>query len=116
MDLEREKEQTKWFKKDDLRIKQTREGKQTLVSVILDKYNICFKLILFDFLDYIKEDLALDVKIEKIWNKQRVFVVDTKYVSDLINYIELFIDERNIKISESTVSASDIISDELWYN
>lgn len=116
MDLEREKEETKWFRKDGLRIKQTSEGKQTLVSVILDGYNICFKLMLFDFLDHIKEDLALDVKIEKIWNEQRVFVVDSKYVSDLINYIELFIDEWNIKISESTVSASDVISDELWYS
>ncbi len=116
MELEREKEETKWFRKDGLRIKQASEGEQTLVSVILDGYNICFKLMLFDFLDHIKEDLALDVKIKKIWNEQRVFVVDSKYASDLINYIELFIGEWNIKISESTVSASDVISDELWYS
>ncbi len=116
MDLEREKEETKWFRKDGLRIKQTSEGKQKLVLVTLDGYNICFKLLLFDFLDHIKEDLALDIKIEKIWNQQRVFVVDSKYVSDLINYIELFINEWNIKISESTISVSDIISDELWYS
>ena len=43
-------------------------------------------------------------------------MVDSKHVSDLINYIELFISEWKIKISESTVSASDVISDELWYS
>ncbi|MDF2871217.1 MAG: hypothetical protein K0R05_2792 [Anaerocolumna sp.] len=116
MDLEREKEETKWFRIDGLRIKQTCKGRETQVSVILDGYNICFKLMLFDFLNHIKEDLALDVKIAKIWNNQRVFMIDTKYASDLINYIVSFMEEWNIKISESTVSASDVISDELWYS
>lgn len=116
MNLEREEEGTKWFRKDGLRIKQISEGTQTIVSVILDGYNICFKLMLFDFLDHIKEDLFIDVKIIKIWKNQRAFVIDSKYVSDLIEYIELFINEWNIKITESTVSASDVISDELWYS
>jgi len=116
MVLERENGNTKWFRKDGLRIKQINEGEETQISVMLDGYNICFKLMMFEFLSHIKEDLALDIKLVKTWNNQRVFMVDIKYVSDLINYIVSFIDEWNIKISENTVSISDIISDELWYS
>jgi hypothetical protein len=116
MDLERKKGNTKWFRKDNLRIKQINEGEETKVSVILDGYNICFKLMMFDFISHIKEDLLLEVKIIKIWNNQRVFLINTKYALDLIKYIVSFIDEWNIKISENTVSASDIISNELWYS
>lgn len=115
MVLEKEKENIKWFRKDGLKIKQISEGQDTQVAVLLDGYNICFKLIMFEFLNHIKEDLALDIKINKMWNNQRVFMVDTKYASDLVNYIVFFIDEWNIRISENTVSMSDIILDELWY-
>lgn len=73
MELEREKEETKWFRKDGLRIKQASEGEQILVSIILDGYNICFKLMLFDFLDHIKEDLALDIKIKKNMERAACF-------------------------------------------
>ena len=115
MVLEKEKENIKWFRNSNLKIKQINEGQDTQVAVLLDGYNICFKLMMFEFLNHVKEDLALDIKIARMWSNQRVFMVDTKNASDLVNYIVFFIDEWNIRISENTVSASDVISDELWY-
>lgn len=115
MVLEKEKNNIKWFRNNSLKIKQINEGEYTNIAVLLDGYNICFKLMIFEILDHIKRDLDLDVKIIRILNNQRSFVVDTKNASALVNYVVLFIDEWDIKISESNVSMSDIISDELWY-
>lgn len=116
MDLERQNEKIKWFKKEDLRIKQIYEENETQISVNLNGYNLCFTLMMFDFIDHIKKDLLLDVKVTKLRNNQHIFIVDTKYVSELINYIVSFIDEWNIKINETAVSDSDSISDESWYS
>lgn len=115
MILEKKHNNIQWFKKDKLRIRVQNEGKQSIISVLLDGYNICFKLMMFDFVDRVKKDLLIDVRIEKLWDRQRVFTTDSKYEMDLINYLETFINEWNIKINTATVSDSDIISEELWY-
>ncbi len=71
MDLERQNEKIKWFKKEDLRIKQIYEENETQISVNLNGYNLCFTLMMFDFIDHIKKDLLLDVKVTKLRNNPR---------------------------------------------
>lgn len=115
MNLEKDDGSIKWFRKNELRIKLKNLGEESEVWVTLDGYNICLKLIMFDFVERIKDDLMLDISIKKILNKQRVFMIDSNHVLELVNYISKFIDEWNIKISANTVSNSDVIPNELWY-
>ena len=99
MDLEKENGNIKWFKKNELRIRLKNKGEKSIVCVMLDGYNICFKLMLFDFVEQIKEELMLDISIIKIWNNQRAFIIDSNHVLELINYIPVFVNVWNIKIS-----------------
>lgn len=115
MVVEKEQNNTKWLKEDSLKIKVKEEGEKSTVAVILDGYNICFKLIMFEFIDYTKDELSLDVSVTRHWNNQRVFIIDSKDSLTLVSYISKFIKEWDIKISKNTVSDADIISDELWY-
>lgn len=115
MDLEKEEGIIQWYKKNNLKIRVQNNGTHCTVAVTLDGYNICFKLLMFEFVDRVRDNLASDIRIERIWDSQRSFIVDSKYVRELINYIPKFINEWNLKISKDTVSEADIISDELWY-
>lgn len=115
MNIEKSNKNTKWFKNNGLKIKLKNKGDESEVWVTLDKYNICFKLLMFDFMDQLKEELMLDIAVNKVLGNQRIFIVNSKHDVELVNYIERFINEWNIKISKNTVSNSDIIPDEIWY-
>lgn len=115
MNLEKVNGNIKWFRKGKLKIKLKDIGEKSEVWVILDGYNICFKLIMFDFVERIKEDLMLNVSIKRVWNNQRVFIINSDHALELVNYILEFINEWNIKVSENTISDSDFIPDDLWY-
>jgi hypothetical protein len=115
MHLEKENGNVKWFKLDSIRIRLCND-EQAFVAVTFDSYNLCFKLMMFDFLERIKEDIQLEVKITKKWNNQRVFVVNPDNALEFISYLSLFISEWKIKPTEETVSDKDIISDEIWYD
>lgn len=115
MDLEKETEKIRWYRNGGLRIKQIINEEDAQILVSIDGYNVCFKLMMFDFVIHAKEDLALDVKIEKIDNSQRIFRVNARNATELVSYIDSFISEWNIKISPNTVSVSDTISDDSWY-
>ena len=114
MNLERENSNTKWYKNNELRIKQKDLGKVSEIWITLDRYNMCLTLLMFDFTERIKDDLLLDVSIQKD-NGQRVFEINSSYASELINYILYFISEWGITSSSNTVSNSDFIPDEIFY-
>ena len=115
MDLEKRIENNKWYKSSNIRIRLIYDGDKSIVAVNLDGYNILFKLMMFDFIIRIKDELLLDVGVVKIWNDQRVFTIDSNNDMDLINYIPAFVAEWGIKINENTISDEDAISDEIWY-
>lgn len=73
------------------------------------------KLLMFDFMKRLEEEMRLDITVDKIPGNQRIFVINSDYGLETMNYIERFIDEWNIGISKNTVSDSDIIPDEIWY-
>ena len=57
----------------------------------------------------------INILTKKTSNGQRTFVVDTENSDELVNYIPFFVDEWGIKIRPNTVSDSDIIPMEKWY-
>ena len=115
MRIEKSNQDTKWFKKEGLKIKIKNKGDKSEIWVTLDKYNICLKLLMFDFIKQLKEEMMLDITVDKMLGNQRIFVINSNYDMEIMNYIERFIDEWNIGISKNTVSDSDIIPDEIWY-
>jgi|GEM_PF-1231316 hypothetical protein len=116
MHLEKENGNTKWFKNDELKIKLVNRGTESDVFVTLKRYNLCFKLMMFDFVNHVKDDLLLDVSVRKTFNGQRAFVIPSDYALELVNYIPAFVNEWNIKISPTTVSQADAITEEVWYD
>lgn len=115
MELEKEKGQFKWFREHELKIKCKNLGETSELWVTWNQYNIALTLIMFDFVTQIKRDLMLDVSIQKDLNQQRVFMVNSIDTLELVVYLFKFIHEWNIQPSEDTISKSDIIPDELWY-
>lgn len=115
MNLEKYNGNIRWYKEKELRIKLKNLGTESEVWVTLDRYNICLKLMMFDFVEQIKDDLMLDISIKKVLNKQRVFMIDPAHALELASYILEFVNEWKITTSAKTVSDSDIIPDEIWY-
>lgn len=115
MNLEKDDGKIRWYKEKELRIKLKNLGTESEVWVTLNGYNICLKLMMFDFVERIKDDLMPDISIKRVLHKQRVFMIDSDHALELANHILEFVNEWNIKISANTVSNSDIIPDELWY-
>ena len=116
MYLEKENRNTKWFKQDELKIKLVNRGTESDVFAALKGYNLCFKLVLFDFVKHVKEDLLLDVLIRKTVNGQKAFMIPSDYALELVNYIPAFVKEWNIKINPATVFQADALTEEVWYD
>lgn len=93
MNLEKSDGNIKWYRENELRIKIKNIGKESEVWDKLDGYNICLKLIMLDFVEWIKDDLMLDISTKKVLDKQRVFMIDLDHVLELIKYISEFISD-----------------------
>ncbi len=116
MNIEKEVNNLIWYELNELKIRVKVMDKKCTVCVILENYNISLKLCMYDIIERINNDICLDVKVIKDFNEQRVFeVCESKYI-DLINYIEKFIKDWEIKITEGSVSKKEYISDEVWYS
>ena len=109
MRIEKSNQNTKWLKKDGLKIKIKNRGETSEIWVTSDKYNICLKLLMFDFVKQLKEEMMLDITVDRVLGNQRIFVINSNYDMEIVNYIEGFIDEWNIRISKNSISDVDII-------
>ena len=116
MRIEKSNQNTKWLKKDGLKKKIKNRGETSEIWVTSDKYNICLKLLMFDFVKQLKEEMMLDITVDRVLGNQRIFVINSNYDMEIVNYIEGFIDEWNIRISKNSISDADIIPDKIWYD
>lgn len=116
MIFEKEYNNFKWYRQNQLKIKVKNCDNNSMLWVTLENYNICLVLVMYDIVDKINEDILIEVKISKEWNNQRAFVVNSNNVEELILYIEYFVKDWNIKIIKNTVSESDFINEEIWYS
>lgn len=114
--IEKELDNVKWFKDDELRIKIVNIDNISIITVLLDNYNICFKMMMFEFINSILNEKGINIAAERNSYKQVVFKVDISNYMVAVEYIVSFVREWNIRVSESTVDNSDIITDENWYN
>lgn len=105
-----------WFQKNNLKIKLQNGKEKSEVWVTLNGYNICLKLMMFDFIEQLKHELMLDVFVKKGFHGQRSFIIDAENALELVEYIPIFIDRWNINITSNTFSDSDIISNKIWYH
>lgn len=115
MIFEKEENNVKWYRQNQLKVKAQSLDNNTMLWVTLKNYNICLKLGMYDILDKIRDEILIEVKICRDLNNQRTFLVDSNNVEELITYIENFVNEWNIQITKDTVSESDYIDDEIWY-
>lgn len=114
--IEKELNNVKWLRDDKLRIKIVNIDKASIITVLLDNYNICFKMMMFEFMNTLFYETGIRITTERNEFNQVVFKVDNSSQMVLCKYIVSFIREWNIKVSESTVANSDIITDEIWYS
>ena len=113
MDLEKIKKNTRWFKEGQIKVKLKNSGNESEVWVTLEGINICSKLVMFDFIDRLKNELMLDVRTKKGCHDQMFFIINSQNAFELIYYLPLFIKEWNIKASTNEIR--NTISDEAWY-
>lgn len=114
--IEKELDNVKWFRADNVRIKVVSIDKISTVTVLIDNYNICFKMMMFEFLNALLDETGIRISTERNEFNQVVFKVDNSSQMALAKYIVNFIREWNIKVSDSTVADADMISDEVWYS
>lgn len=115
IDLEKIDGNIKWFRYDGLRIKWKDMGEKSEIWATFDGYNICLKLMMFDFVERIKEELLLNISTKRVLNNQTVFIIDSENALELISYILEFVDKWNIRNCINTALVSDFIPDNLWY-
>lgn len=112
----KEFENIKWLRKDRFRFRLEYCSDDVNLFVMLGNYNICLTLMMYDFVDRIKEDILLDVMAKKSKNNQAFFCSKINEYKELINYIRDFVDEWDISIDKNMFSNTDIISDDIWYS
>lgn len=114
--IEKEIDNVKWLRADNLRIKIVNIDRISIITVLLDNYNICFKMMMFEFMNALLDETGIRISTERNEFNQVVFKVDNSSQMAFAKYIVSFVREWNIKVSESTVADSDIINDEVWYS
>lgn len=86
IELEKSENSSRWYKKNDLRMRVKTVGSGSILWVTLHSCNILLKLCIYDVLERIRENILLDVRIDKEWNNQRGFIIKSDYINELVNY------------------------------
>ncbi|WP_342560585.1 hypothetical protein NSQ95_07315 [Psychrobacillus sp. FSL W7-1457] len=103
---------TKWYLSGDLKICQQDLGDGRIgIWVSIQKFNVCFTMIMYDFIEWCKV-LDIDLEFNLIWKNHRGFVINSKDQVIVLSEIKRFIDINNIEPSE----ADEEFSDEMWYS
>lgn len=114
--IENELNNAKWLRDDNLRIKMVNTDRTSIITVMLENYNICFKMMMFEFMSSLYDETGIKITTERNGLNQIVFKSDNFNHMVLASYIVSFVREWNIKVTESTFTNSDIITDEIWYS
>lgn len=116
MQTEKEIDNIKWFREKDLRIKVAKIDDFSMITVMLENYNICFKMMMFEFINTLSNETKITLKTDRSELNQIVFKADQFNQKTLMRFISDFIIKWNIQITKETVSQSDFITDEVWYS
>ena len=103
---------TKWYLDGELKIRQQDFGDGRIgIWVSIQKFNVCFTMIMYDFIEWC-EELDIDIEVNMSWNNNRGFVIKNKDQLLVISEIKRFIEINNIEPSED----DDRFSDDEWYS
>ncbi|HEY2495004.1 MAG TPA: hypothetical protein VGI33_19105 [Paenibacillus sp.] len=109
---EKQHQNTKWFVSGGLKLRQKYlEGGRIGVWVSLDKFNICFAMIMYDFIEWCRE-MDIDLEVDMSWNSHRGFVIESKDQVLIRSEIKRFININNLKPNEN----DEKFSDDEWYS
>lgn len=103
---------TKWYLDGELKIRQQDFGDGRIgIWVSIQKFNVCFTMIMYDFIEWC-EELDIDIEVNMSWDNNRGFVIKNKDQLLVISEIKRFIEINNIEPSED----DDRFSDDEWYS
>jgi len=109
---EKRHQHIKWFIDGDLKLRQQDFGNGRMgIWVSFHKFNACFTMIMYDFIDWCQE-MDINIEVDVSWNNHRGFVIDSKDLVLLRSEIKRFIDINNLKPSED----DEEFSDDEWYS
>lgn len=109
---EKQHQHTKWFASGDLKLRQKDlEDGRVGVWVALNKSNMCFAMIMYDFIEWCRE-MDIDVEVDMSWNDHRGFVIESKDEALIRSEIARFISINNLKPDEN----DEKFSDDEWYS
>ncbi len=113
MNEEKKIDSLRWVSKNNLkfRINKIDEESSVLWASILG-VDLCFTLMLYDFLDRVRESLNLNIEIDTSWKGWRGFKVKNSEVDLLMEEIANFVIEWEIEANEN----ADRLSDKEWYS
>lgn len=109
---EKQNQHTKWFLSGDLKLRQQDFGDGRIgVWVSIHKFNVCFTMIMYDFVEWCRE-LDINLEVDRRWNNHRGFVIKSKDQVLVRAEIKRFIDINNLKLSED----DEKFSEDEWYS
>ncbi|URJ44362.1 hypothetical protein MF628_004076 [Paenibacillus polymyxa] len=109
---EKQHQNTKWFLSGDLKLRQQDLGGGRVgVWVSIHKFNICFTMIMYDFIEWCRE-MDIDLEVNMSWNNHRGFMIENKDQTLFRSEIKRFININNLKPSED----DEKFSDDEWYS
>lgn len=110
---ERKGKNMQWFVEDNLKIRlKIINEKQVCFWVMKDNKNICFIMIMNDFMDWCEHNLGMQISVDKNWNNHRGFVVDIQDQMIVPNEVQRFVTEFSI---EPSGNSENFLYDE-WYS
>lgn len=112
MKNEKKVQNIRWLSHENLnfRINNNNNNTSTL-WVSISGVDLCFTLILYDFIERCNENSNIHIEIDTAWNNWRGFKVNSSEVDSLLQEIINFIVEWEIEANEN----GDILSEERWY-
>ncbi|OXM14100.1 hypothetical protein [Paenibacillus herberti] len=109
---EKQYQNTTWFISGDLKLRQQDFGDGRIgVWVSFHKFNVCFTMIMYDFIEWCRE-MDIDLEVGMSWNNHRGFMIENKDQALVRAEITRFININSLKPSEE----DEEFSDDEWYS
>lgn len=109
MQVEKKNGDVTWYVHNNLKFRVKDERIQKKLWIANNYVNVCFVLIMNDFIDRCKEN-NININIDTSWNKHKGFITESD-ISELIGEIIYTIEELNI----DDINGTDKFSEKEWY-
>lgn len=102
-----------WLKHNSLKFRIKEINKElSIIWVACNFKNLCFSLIMYDFLRRCEEELYINMDVDTTWNGHRGFKVKNSEIDIILEELMQFVMEWEIETNEK----ADEFSKEEWYS